>query len=143
MLARLGGGRSYFFIVGAASVAIFLFAFRYISPVNPASGLVLGFVLGEALTLSFLSAFLAIFHIKLETRFRLLALIRGNARFEVKEVREALPIRTVKRIPLLSRLADTIERRIEADVIRGGMQLDAYSFAARYSFYSVILTWPT
>ncbi len=139
MLEHLGAGRSYFFIVGAASVAIFLFAFRYISPVNPASGLVLGFVLGEALALAFLPAFLAVFQVELESRFPLLDLIRRRAGVEVKEVREALPIRTVKRIPLLSRLADTIERRIEADVIRGGMQLDAYSFAARYSFYSVIL----
>jgi len=143
-VAGISAGRLYFALLGAAAVASFLIALRGIGPLSGAStGLALGFLLGEAIALVAFPVFLSLFHVSIESKLRTSVLLGILARKrmlgEVKEMREARSVRIVRSVPLLSKLAEGVERSIRSDVVKGGMQLDPYAFAARYSFYSVVL----
>ena len=143
-MAGISAGRLYFALLGAAAVASFLIALRGIGPLSGAStGLALGFLLGEAIALVAFPVFLSLFHVSIESKLRTSVLLGILARKrmlgEVKEMREARSVRIVRSVPLLSKLAEGVERSIRSDVVKGGMQLDPYAFAARYSFYSVVL----
>ncbi|MDG7022958.1 MAG: type II secretion system F family protein [Nitrososphaerota archaeon] len=153
-MARIPSGRLYFVLLGIASVAVALAATRMIEPFQgPSSGLALGFVLGEAVVLAALPALLTLFHVEQEARVgrftgligralmigRVLAIRGKRTAGVVKEMREDRAVRIARSIPLLNRLAERMERGIRGDIVKGGMQLDPYAFAARYSFYSVVL----
>ena len=130
-------GSLYFAVLGAASAALAAIAFvRIDARVPPSeSGVVVGALLGEAVILASLPVLFRIFRVDLTARPLLL---RRRPSAAVREVKEPFAVRFVKGMPLLHRLASYIERRIEADVVRGGMKMDPYEFAARYSFYSVV-----
>ena len=95
----------------------------------------LGFVSGEAITLAMLALLLPILRVDLVVRFGF-----ASSGVSVREVREALVVKALKDIPLLAKLADLIETRIEPDVITGGMQFDVHSFVTRYIVYAFVLT---
>ncbi len=142
-MAKIPLGRLYFVFLGVAAIAVFLLSFRDISPLAGASaGLTLGFLLGEAIALLAFPVLLLLFHVNVESRVRpsaILAILGRERAVQVKEMKESRSVRIVRSIPLLSRLAERVETSIRGDVLKGGMQLDPYAFAARYSFYSVIL----
>ncbi|MDG6920913.1 MAG: type II secretion system F family protein [Nitrososphaerota archaeon] len=141
-MARVSAGRLYFGILGvAASLALFL-ALRSASALSGLSkGLVLGFVLSEAIVLVAFPLLLGLFHVSLESKVRVSGVLDAFRRAGpgVREVKEDRAVRLTRSIPLLNRLAGRVERSIRSDVVKGGMQLDPYAFAARYSFYSVAL----
>jgi len=143
--AKVSPGRVYFLVLDAVVAALLLLAAKAMTPgAGGASGVALGILVGEAVALTALQALTLLFRADFQGRIRLLSvasLVRGMRRrgVKVKEVREDRTVRIVKSIPLLSRLAERVERGIRGDVIRGGMQLDPYAFAAKYSFYSVVL----
>ena len=142
-MLRVSAGKIYFGVLALASIGVFVVAQRGTSPASGDSGgLALGIVLGEAVLLIGFSGLLFLLHVDLESKVRFAALFealgRGRA-VRVKEVREDRAVRIARSIPLLNRLAEKMERSIRSDVVKGGMQLDPYAFAARYSFYSVVL----
>jgi len=142
-VARITAGRIYFALLAAIATLVFFVALRDISPFSGiGTGLALGFVLGEMVILVSFAALIPLFHLKLESKVRLTAVLEALGRrrsVQVKEVREDRAVRIARSIPLLNRLAERMERSIRGDIVRGGMQLDPYAFAARYSFYAVVL----
>ncbi|MDG6990355.1 MAG: type II secretion system F family protein, partial [Nitrososphaerota archaeon] len=142
-MARISAGGLYFALLGVIAALTLFVALRSISPFSGLSaGLALGFVLGEAVVLVALAVLLPLFHVGVESRIRVAAVLEALGRrraVRVREVKEDRAVRIARRIPLLNRLAERVERGIRGDVVKGGMQLDPYAFAARYSFYSVVL----
>ena len=142
-MPKVSAGRVYFGALALASIIVFLAALLNVGP-HPGllGGLSLGFVFGEAVLLVGLSALLLLFHVSLESKARFSAVLEalgGKGTIRFKEVREDTAVRITRRIPLLNRLTERVERGIRGDVVKGGMQLDPYAFAAKYSFYSVVL----
>jgi archaeal flagellar protein FlaJ len=142
-VAKASAGKLYFAGLAVTATFLLFLAVRSISPLSGlTTGLALGFILGEAVILGSLASMLSLFHAKVESKIQaatvLEALGRGRA-VRVKEVREDMAVRIARSIPILNRLAERMERGIRGDVMKGGMQLDPYAFAARYSFYSVVL----
>ena len=142
-MPKVSAGRVYFGSLSLTSIVVLLVALLNIGP-RPglSAGLSLGFVLGESVLLVGFSALLFAFHVSLESKVRFSAVFdsfgrKGTIRF--KEVREDTAVRIARSIPLLNRLTERVERGIRGDVVKGGMQLDPYAFAAKYSFYSVVL----
>ena len=142
-MRKASAGRVYFGVLALASVVVLLAAFNSTIPRQGFSpGLVLGFVLGVEVLLVGFSALLVLFRVRLDSKVRISAVLEAfgrNRATRVKEVREDRAVRIARSIPLLNRLAERVERGIRADVVKGGMQLDPYAFAAWYSFYSVVL----
>ena len=142
-MAKIPLGRLYFALLGVAAAVVLLVSLRSIYPVSGQStGLALGLILGEAVVLVSFPALLWLFHVKVESRVQpsdIARVIHGKRPVQVKEMRESAPVRIVRSVPLLSRLAERMEASIRGDILKGGMQLDPYAFAARYSFYSVVL----
>ncbi|MDG6981616.1 MAG: type II secretion system F family protein, partial [Nitrososphaerota archaeon] len=141
-MARVSAGRLYFVILGVAASVVLFLALRSGSLLSGLSGgLVLGFALSEAIVLVAFPLLLSLFHVGLESKVRVSNVldIFRRARPGVREVKEDRAVRLTRSIPLLNRLAERVERSIRSDVVKGGMQLDPYAFAARYSFYSVAL----
>ncbi|MDG6902695.1 MAG: type II secretion system F family protein [Nitrososphaerota archaeon] len=141
-MVRVSAGRLYFVILGVAASLVLFLALQSASPLSGLSkGLVLGFVLSEAIILVAFPLLLSLFHVSLESKVRMSNVldIFRRARPGVREVKEDKAVRLTRSIPLLNRLAERVERSIRSDVVKGGMQLDPYAFAARYSFYSVAL----
>jgi archaeal flagellar protein FlaJ len=141
-VVRVSAGRLYFFILGLAASLVLLMALRSASSLSGLSkGFVLGFIISEAVVLVAFPLLLELFHVGLESKVRtsdILGAFQG-ARPGVREVKEDRAVKLARSIPLLNRLAERVERSIRSDVVKGGMQLDPYAFAARYSFYSVVL----
>ncbi len=141
-MARVSAGRLYFIILGVAASLVLFLALQSASPLSGLSkGLVLGFVLSEAIILVAFPLLLGLFHVSLESKVRVSNVLDvfRKAHPGVREVKEDRAVRLTRSIPLLNRLAERVERSIRSDVVKGGMQLDPYAFAARYSFYSVAL----
>ena len=141
-MARVSAGRLYFAVLGVAATLVLYMALRSVGSLSGLSkGLVLGFVLSEAVVLVAFPLLLGLFHVSLESKFRVSGVWDAfrRARPGVREVKEDRAVRLTRSIPLLNRLAERVERSIRSDVVKGGMQLDPYAFAARYSFYSVAL----
>ncbi|MDG7012293.1 MAG: type II secretion system F family protein [Nitrososphaerota archaeon] len=142
-MARVSAGRLYFALLGAAAALVLLATLLGIRPFSGLSaGLALGFVLGEAVVLVALAVLLPLFHVDVESKVKGSAVLEALGRrraVQVREVREDRAVKIARGIPLLNRLAERMERGIRGDVVKGGMQLDPYAFAARYSFYSVVL----
>jgi flagellar protein FlaJ len=141
-VARVSAGRLYFAVLGVAASLVLLLALQSASPLSGLSkGLVLGFVLSEAIILVAFPLLLSLFHVSLESKVRVRNVLDAFRRAHpgVREVKEDRAARLTRSIPLLNRLAERVERSIRSDVVKGGMQLDPYAFAARYSFYSVAL----
>lgn len=134
MPSKADAGRVYFSTLGIASVLLCAAAWRFINAGNPLRGILLGLVTGEAITLAMLAVFLPILRTDLSVRFRF-----ASNGVSVREVREALVVKVLKDIPLLAKLANLIETRIEPDVIRGGMQFDVHSFVTEYTVYAFVL----
>ncbi|MDG7025060.1 MAG: type II secretion system F family protein [Nitrososphaerota archaeon] len=142
-MPKVSAGRVYFGALALASIVVLFAALLSIGP-RPglSAGLSLGFVLGEAVLLVGFSALLLVFNVRMDSKIRISILSEVFGRkgtIRVKEVREDRAVRIARRIPLLNRLAERVEQGIKGDVVRGGMQLDPYAFAAKYSFYSVVL----
>jgi archaeal flagellar protein FlaJ len=140
---RASAGKVYFGVLAFASTVVLVFSVRDISPLSGAySGLALGFVLGDTVMLVGFSGLLFLLHADFDSKVRLVAVLevlgRGSA-IRVRRVREDRAVWIARSIPLLNRLAERVERGIRGDVVKGGMQLDPYAFAAKYSFYSVVL----
>jgi len=140
---KVSAGRIYFSALALASIVVLLAALLNGGP-RPglSAGLSLGFVLGEAVLLVGFSALLFLFHVSLDSKIRISVIFGAfgpKGALRVKEVREDRAVRIARSIPLLNRLAERVERGIRGDVVKGGMQLDPYAFAAKYSFYSVVL----
>ena len=141
-MARVSAGSLYFVFLGVAASLVLFVALRSTSPLSGLSkGLILGFVLSEAIVLLALPLLLSLFHVSLESKVRVSNVLDvfRRARPGVREVKEDRAVRLTRSIPLLNKLAERIERSIRSDVVKGGMQLDPYAFAAKYSFYSVAL----
>ena len=136
-MLKASAGKVYFGVLALASVVVLLVAFHDTSPRQGLSpGLALGFALGEAVLFVGFSALLFLFHVRLDSKVRIAAVLEAfgrNRATRVKEVREDRAVRIARSIPLLNRLAERVERGIRGDVVKGGMQLDPYAFAARYS----------
>ena len=141
-MARVSAGRLYFAVLGVAASLVLFLALQSASPLSGLSkGLVLGFVLSEAIILVAFPLLLSLFHVSLESKVRVSNVLDAfrRARPGVREVKEDRAVRLTRSIPLLNKLAERVELSIRSDVVKGGMQLDPYAFAARYSFYSVAL----
>ena len=141
-MARVSAGGLYFVILGVAATLVLFKALWSVGSLSgPSKGLVLGFVLSEAVVLVAFPLLLGLFHVSLESKVRMSDVLDAfrRARPGVREVKEDRAVRLTRSIPLLNRLAERVERSIRSDVVKGGMQLDPYAFAARYSFYSVAL----
>jgi flagellar protein FlaJ len=140
VVAKVLSGRVYFLVLDVVVVILLLLAAKGMSPgTGPASGVTLGILIGEAVALTALQALTLLFHADFQGRVRLPPVMKFVRGVRVKEVREDRTVRIVKSIPLLSKVAERVERGIRGDIVRGGMQLDPYAFAAKYSFYSVVL----
>ena len=142
-MPKVSAGRVYFGALALASVIVFLAALLNVGPRPGLSGgLSLGLTFGEAVLLVGFSALLLLFHVSIESKVRFSAVFEALGRksaIRFKEVREDTAVRIARSIPLLNRLTERVERGIRGDVVKGGMQLDPYAFAAKYSFYSVVL----
>ena len=141
-MARVSAGRIYFVILGVAATLVLFMTLRSTNSLSGLSkGLVIGFVLAEAVVLVAFPLLLELFHVGLESKVRMSDILDvfHGARPGVREVKEDRAVKLTRSIPLLNRLAERVERSIRSDVVKGGMQLDPYAFAARYSFYSVVL----
>ena len=142
-MPKVSAGKIYFGALALASMFVLLAALLNVGP-HPGllGGLSLGFVFGEAVLLVGLSALLLLFQVSLESKVRFSAVFEALGRkstIRFKEVREDTAVRIARRIPLLNRLTERVERGIRGDVVKSGIQLDPYAFAAKYSFYSVVL----
>ncbi|MDE1852760.1 MAG: type II secretion system F family protein [Thaumarchaeota archaeon] len=141
-MVRVSAGRLYFAVLGVAATLVLYMALRSVSSLSGLSkGLVLGLVLSEAVVLVAFPLLLGLFHVSLESKVRVSGVWDAfrRARPGVREVKEDRAVKLTRSIPLLNRLAERVERSVRSDVVKGGMQLDPYAFAARYSFYSVAL----
>jgi flagellar protein FlaJ len=141
---RASAGRVYFGVLALASTVVLVLSVRDISPLPGVySGLALGFVLGDTVLLVGFLGLLFLLHADFDSKVRVVAILealgRGSSAIRVRRVREDRAVWIARSIPLLNRLAERVERGIRGDVVRGGMQLDPYAFAAKYSFYSVVL----
>lgn len=144
-MAKISAGKVYFIVLAIVSVLISFIVYRGISsPSGLVTGLTLGFVLGETITLVAFSFFLLFFKIDVESKFRInsllgLSIFSKKQTAQVKEVKVDRVVKITRNIPFLNRVAERIEQQIRADVLKAGVQLDPYAFAAKYSFYSVVL----
>ncbi|MDG7009110.1 MAG: type II secretion system F family protein [Nitrososphaerota archaeon] len=142
-MLRASAGKVYFGVLALASTVVLVLSVRDISPLSGTySGLALGFVLGDAVLLVGFSCLLFLLRADFDSKVTSTAILevlgRGNI-IRVRRVREDRAVWIARSIPLLNRLAERMERGIRGDVVKGGMQLDPYAFAAKYSFYSVVL----
>ena len=141
-MARVSAGRLYFVILGVTATLVLFMALRSTNSLTGLSkGLVIGFVLSEAVVLVAFPLLLGLFHVGLESKVRMSDILDAfhGARPGVREVKEDRAVKLARSIPILNRLAERVEQSIRSDVVKGGMQLDPYAFAAKYSFYSVAL----
>jgi flagellar protein FlaJ len=144
VVAKISPGRVYFLVLDI--VAIFLLAAMIVmSPsVSTTRGVTLGILIGEVIILTTLQVATLLFHVDFQEGVSLLPLMKFSFRdmmkeVKVREVREDRAVRIVKSIHFLDKIATRIENSIKGDVVKGGMQLDTYAFAAKYSFYSIVL----
>ncbi|MDG6902756.1 MAG: hypothetical protein JRM80_12475, partial [Nitrososphaerota archaeon] len=135
-MARVSAGRLYFAVLGFAATLVLYMVLRSVSSLSGLSkGFVLGFALSEAVTLVAFPLLLGLFHVSLESKVPMSGVWDAfrRARPGVREVKEDRAVRLTRSIPLLNGLAERVERSIRSDVVKSGMQLDPYAFAARYS----------
>ena len=120
-MVRVSAGKLYFGVLGVAAALVLLLAFRTISPFSGLyAGITLGLVIGEAVVLSAFAVLLPMFHVRVESRVRMDAVLEAFGRksaVRVKEVREDRAVRIARSIPLLNRLAERMERGIMGDVV--------------------------
>jgi flagellar protein FlaJ len=140
---RASAGKVYFVVLAFASTVVLVLSVRDITPLSGTdSGLALGLALGDAVLLVGFSGLLFLLRADFDSKVRLAAVLevlgRGSA-IRLRRVREDRAVWIARSVPLLNRLAERVERGIRGDVVKGGMQLDPYAFAAKYSFYSVVL----
>ena len=142
-MLRASAGKVYFGVLALASTVVLVLSVRDITPLSGTySGLALGFVLGDAVLLVGFSGLLFLLHADFDSKVILAAVLEALGRgsiIRVRRVREDRAVWIARSVPLLNRLAERVEQGIRGDVVKGGMQLDPYAFAAKYSFYSVAL----